>query len=261
MIVQIYEIQTPSEAEKMIDLGVDQIGSVILSESSWKEPVLRETIKLSQSSGSCSSLIPLFSDRDLIRRTLDYYQPDIIHFCEMLSIHSRILDACHRWIDRQQHLKERYPEMKIMRSIPIGPSGMAEQVPTIDLAELFAPVSDFFLTDTLLLNPIEGSSQPDQQPVNGYIGITGRTCDWHMARRLVEFSTIPVILAGGISPLNVAQGIAQVQPAGIDSCTGTNAVDDRGEPIRFKKDLQKVKSMIESARKAEKILNSRQNNP
>jgi len=30
MIVQIYEIQTPSEAEAMIHLGVDHIGSVIL---------------------------------------------------------------------------------------------------------------------------------------------------------------------------------------------------------------------------------------
>jgi len=258
MIIQIYEIQTPSDAEKMIELGVDQIGSVILSDSSWKDPVLRETIQLIQSSGSRSSLIPLFTDRDLIRRTLDYYQPNIIHFCETLSIQSRILDACHRWIDRQQHLKEQYPEVKIMRSIPIAQSGMAEQVPTINLAQMFAPVSDFFLTDTLLLNQDEGSSQPDQQPVNGYIGITGRTCDWHMARRLVEFSKIPVILAGGISPLNVEQGIVQIQPAGVDSCTGTNAVDDEGGPIRFKKDPRKVKSLIEGARNAEKVLNSGQ---
>ena len=32
MIIQIYEIQTPSEAERCIELGVDHIGSVILSE-------------------------------------------------------------------------------------------------------------------------------------------------------------------------------------------------------------------------------------
>ena len=77
-----------------------------------------------------------------------------------------------------------------------------------------------------------------------------------MARRPVEFSKIPVILAGGISPLNVEQGIAQVQPAGVDSCTGTNAVDDKGGPIRFKKDPRKVKSLIGGARNAVKVLNS-----
>ena len=32
MITQIYEIQTPQEAEKCIELGVDQIGSVLLSQ-------------------------------------------------------------------------------------------------------------------------------------------------------------------------------------------------------------------------------------
>ena len=32
LIVQIYEIQTPAEAELMIEAGVDHIGGVILSE-------------------------------------------------------------------------------------------------------------------------------------------------------------------------------------------------------------------------------------
>ena len=37
MITQIYEIQTPQEAEKCIELGVDQIGSVLLSQGDWRE--------------------------------------------------------------------------------------------------------------------------------------------------------------------------------------------------------------------------------
>ena len=47
MLAQIYEIQTPEEAEKCIDLGVDRIGSVILSASDWKNPGIREVISLS----------------------------------------------------------------------------------------------------------------------------------------------------------------------------------------------------------------------
>jgi phosphoribosylanthranilate isomerase len=48
----------------------------------------------------------------------------------------------------------------------------------------------------------------------------------------------------------------QVMPAGVDSCTGTNAMDAKGRSIRFKKDLEKVKHMVDEARRAEKLLNT-----
>ena len=89
------------------------------------------------------------------------------------------------------------------------------------------------------------------QPVSGFVGITGRTCDWEVAAKLVAASSIPVILAGGISPENVAEALQRVRPAGIDSCTGTNARDGNGEPIRFKKDLASVKRLVETVRRFE----------
>jgi phosphoribosylanthranilate isomerase len=63
-------------------------------------------------------------------------------------------------------------------------------------------------------------------------------------------------LAGGITPDNVFDGIMQVMPAGVDSCTGTNALDSKGRSIRFKKDLEKVKHMVNEARRAERILDT-----
>ena len=71
-----------------------------------------------------------------------------------------------------------------------------------------------------------------------------------MARRLVVRSRIPVILAGGIGPQNVAAAIATVRPWGVDSCTGTNRIDDQGRPVRFRKDLEKVAQMVAEARRA-----------
>ena len=44
IIIQIYEIQTPSEAESMLELGVDHIGSVLTSETDWKNPTIKETV-------------------------------------------------------------------------------------------------------------------------------------------------------------------------------------------------------------------------
>jgi phosphoribosylanthranilate isomerase len=86
------------------------------------------------------------------------------------------------------------------------------------------------------------------------VGITGQTCDWQTAAALVANSKIPVILAGGISPDNVAEGILQVRPEGVDSCTQTNSLDANGVPIRFKKDIKKVEKLIGAVRATEKAL-------
>jgi phosphoribosylanthranilate isomerase len=131
---------------------------------------------------------------------------------------------------------------------------MASRVPTLALALLFAPFSDFFLTDTLLL-----PARPNQsivQPEQGFVGITGKVCDWKMAEKLVRQSKIPVILAGGISPENVYDGILQVQPAGIDSCTHTNLLDESGNPVRFRKNPEKIIQLMEETRRAELHINS-----
>ena len=245
MIIQIYEIQTPGEATQLIDMGVDHIGSVVQWNHAWRNQELNETIRTVQSAGRKSSLIPLFSDPDTISRCLDYYRPDIVHFCETLPLQNPDLESVQAMIDLQKHIRKRFPDLAIMRSIPISNNGAAAKVPSLALARLFEPYSDWFLTDTLLV------AQSDQeQPVSGYVGITGKTCDWQTARALVENSGIPVILAGGIGPENVYEGITQVRPAGVDSCTRTNAVDARGKPIRFKKDPAKIKAMIAAARAA-----------
>jgi len=48
-------------------------------------------------------------------------------------------------------------------------------------------------------------------------GGTGLTGDWTLARRVIENSALPVILAGGLDEGNVAQAIRQVRPFGVDA--------------------------------------------
>ena len=247
MLVQLYEIQTPAEAEALIALGVDHIGSVILTASCWKDAAIRETVRLTRSAGARSSLIPLFNTPATVMEMLDYYRPDIVHFCESVSDRNGMLEICQNLLNLQKQVRKNFPEIAIMRSIPIAPPGFARHVPTLELAALFEPASDYFLTDTLLVQNTSKTG-PADQPVNGFIGITGQTCDWFMARKLVDAARIPVILAGGISPDNVVEGLRQVRPAGVDSCTGTNARDSYGQPIRFQKDPARVKRLVEAVR-------------
>jgi phosphoribosylanthranilate isomerase len=52
------------------------------------------------------------------------------------------------------------------------------------------------------------------------LGGTGRTHDWRVSRRVVEASPVPVFLAGGLKPENVAEAVSTVRPFGLDVCSG-----------------------------------------
>jgi phosphoribosylanthranilate isomerase len=142
----------------------------------------------------------------------------------------------------QGGLKEKFPEVGFIRTIPIPRKGSGHfDYPFQENARAFTRVSDIFLIDTWV----------EKAPVEGFVGITGQTADWDMATDLVLHTDIPVILAGGLSPVNVYEALLKVFPAGADSCTLTNMVDESGNVIRFKKDFKKVKKFVSAVRRAE----------
>ncbi len=52
------------------------------------------------------------------------------------------------------------------------------------------------------------------------LGGTGRTHDWRVSRRVVDASPVPIFLAGGLRPDNVAEAIETVRPFCLDVCGG-----------------------------------------
>lgn len=52
------------------------------------------------------------------------------------------------------------------------------------------------------------------------LGGTGRRHDWSISRQIRELLDIPVFLAGGLRPENVAEAIHEVGPYGLDVCSG-----------------------------------------
>ncbi len=52
------------------------------------------------------------------------------------------------------------------------------------------------------------------------LGGTGRVHNWNLSKMIRERSKCPVFLAGGLKPENVKQAIHEVQPFGIDVCSG-----------------------------------------
>ena len=73
-------------------------------------------------------------------------------------------------------------------------------------------------------------------------GGTGTVIDWELARQTREIAP-RLILAGGLSPQNVAQAIAEVRPYAVDACSAL-------ESSPGKKDADKVKAFVHAARSA-----------
>ncbi len=57
------------------------------------------------------------------------------------------------------------------------------------------------------------------------LGGTGRTHDWTLSRRIRDAIPIPLFLAGGLNPDNVAEAITAVQPFGLDLCSSVRTND------------------------------------
>lgn len=77
--------------------------------------------------------------------------------------------------------------------------------------------------------------------VDGQLGGTGHRAPWDL---LVGFDPgVPLILAGGLTPENVAEAIATVKPWGVDVASGVESAPGRKDPV-------KVARFIEAARNA-----------
>ena len=55
------------------------------------------------------------------------------------------------------------------------------------------------------------------------LGGTGRVHDWSISRRIRDRVSVPIYLAGGLKPENVALAVKQVNPFGLDVCSGVRS--------------------------------------
>lgn len=78
--------------------------------------------------------------------------------------------------------------------------------------------------------------------VPGVYGGTGQRANWELARRAVA-SGIPIVLAGGLTPDNVAEAVRAVRPFGVDVAGGVEAAPGIKDP-------DKIAALIRAAREA-----------
>jgi len=105
--------------------------------------------------------------------------------------------------ENYKELKKKLPAVKIVQVIHVIDEGSVDEA--VRISEQ---------VDGLLLD----SGNPNKAVKE--LGGTGRKHDWKLSRKIVEQSKVPLFLAGGLNPANVRQAIEEVQPFGVDLCSG-----------------------------------------
>jgi phosphoribosylanthranilate isomerase len=79
--------------------------------------------------------------------------------------------------------------------------------------------------------------------VPGLLGGTGRTAPWHI---LAEFHPgVPLILAGGLTPENVAEAIRIVRPYAVDVAGGVESSPGRKDPEKLRRFIANARAAAE----------------
>jgi len=130
-----------------------------------------------------------------------------------------------------QDLKEAMPGVSLVQVIHVTGKKAIEE------AETCAPHVDAILLDS-------GNPKKSVKELGG----TGRTHNWKISRTIRERLDVPVYLAGGLAPGNIADAILQVGPFGLDICSGVRT-DGR-------LDDGKLEALFTQIKSAEKLVSA-----
>ena len=219
MICQIYSVQTPQEAVDVIRAGADHIG-VVPGNCNIPGGITNEMAKrIFESVGDSAVKVALSiaDDPQEIICMAQELKPDIVH----ISGPNYVADP-----QLAEDFDRLCPGVKIMQAIPVtGPE-------CIEKAKVLSGFVDYLILDSVSNNAAG-------------IGASGITNDWSVGRQIVEASSVPVILAGGLCSRNVTAAIWTVRPWGVDSMTRTDRVLANGESL---KDIEKVAAFCRAAK-------------
>jgi len=221
MKVQIYSHKSAEDAAMSVASGVDFIGTSTGEKGRLAAEVDFATCReifgaIPKEAGAMKVALTVAWELDEIIETVQAVNPDIIHLSG---------DIADLPVEQVAVLRKIISPVKIMQAIPVGGPE------AVKLALEYQPVSDYLILDTDL------SGFPG-------IGATGATHDWAVSAEIVSRVNIPIILAGGLSPDNVAEAIRHVKPWCVDSFSHTNL------PGSKQKDPERVKAFVEAAKSA-----------
>jgi len=161
---------------------------------------------------------------------VDHSIKEVLHVCEQCSISTVQLHG-HETPQFLADLKSARSDLRLLRAF------------RVDARLGCSEISDFHAACQCRGITIDGCVIDSR--VDGEYGGTGQTAPWDLLAVQYDSSRWPrLILAGGLTPENVAAAIGRTQPWGVDVASGV-------ESTRGVKDIARVKHFIAAARAAE----------
>jgi phosphoribosylanthranilate isomerase len=213
-------MQSVAEALAIADLGIDHVGVTPASLGLPGEISQRLAGQIVESVAGLATSVALSVDSDLeaIEDMVRTVRPDILHLCGPPGALGPADIA---------GLRRTLPDIGVMQAIAVtGPDAL-------EVARSYESVVDYLILDSV-------------DPAIPGVGAAGVIHDWEVSAAVVDAVAVPVILAGGLGPDNVADAVAAVRPWGVDSLTNTNRPVSGGG---FAKDLDLVAAFQEAARR------------
>lgn len=217
--VQIYTMQSVTEAEAVAALGVDHVGVTPSNLGLPGEVGYALAAEMCGAVAGVATSVALSVDVDLgaIKDMVRAVEPDILHLCGPPGVVGPGAVA---------ELRRVLPDVAVMQAVAVtGPEA-------VDVARSYEAVADFLILDSVA-------------PEIPGVGAAGTVHDWEVSAAVVAAVGVPVVLAGGLSPDNVVAAIAMVDPWGVDSLTHTNRPVEVGG---FRKDMGLVSRFVSAAR-------------
>ena len=211
--IKICCISSIQEAEMAIKLGASALG-LVSEMPSGPGVISMETIKLIAASVPPPIATFLLTSKQNINEIIkqhEYCRTNTIQICDDLMVGTH------------KELKEALPGISIVQVIHVR----GEE----SIADVLAIQND---VDVILLDSGDRSRQVKE------LGGTGRTHNWKISLKIREELDIPIFLAGGINPDNIAQAIGQVHPFGIDLCSGVRT-DGKLDEIKLQQLFNNIK--------------------
>lgn len=224
LATQIYcRRPSPDEMAALIAQGVTHLAWTVTPDDG---PLLRLSFLLVEQLRAArvrSTILVTSSDIEVIASTARMLGPDLV------LIPAERIGRGLQEADLPRLADRLAPRSQLMMSVPVRTAGSQSRLDSRGLAQRYQGFAGCLILDTALDD--EGAQ----------CGCTGRTNDWALCRDIVAASRVPVMLAGGLSPDNVAAAVAAVRPWGVDACSALESSPGGA------KDLQRCQLFLERA--------------
>jgi phosphoribosylanthranilate isomerase len=192
--IKICGITRPEDAILAADAGADAIGLNFYPQS--PRVVSRERAQ---------EIVAAVGDR--VRKVGVFVNSSV---AEVVATYDELgLDLVQLHGDEPPDFLQQLGGIPVVRAFRCGPSGLSPIAVYLEACRVFGAPPQLVLIDAY-------------QP--GSYGGTGNTAPWDAAARYrgLRFP-YPLVLAGGLTPANVAQAIGQVRPAAVDTASGVES--------------------------------------